>query len=291
MSALSRWRILGLLALTFLSLPNSGLAAQTPLDEKGFTKAVAKAFRVAMPGFKVTIQGALALKIIGPDGGDHRSALDTVYDFCQRRPENCDEAVEHHVAQMSDTYARKPTLDRSLLRAVVRTPAYVDAIRKVFVGKDDEPAIAPFIGDLWVICVLDMPEAISTLGPGDLAKLGLSREEALAIAKTNDAALFEPVERVGHPFPDGHVGLVATNPYEASRLLLPASWASLAAKYGGQLLVAAPGTDVMIYADARQPDALQSMRNHAAMVAARATRPLSPTILRWTPAGWVVASP
>jgi len=284
-----RYRVVGLLALMFLSLPNSGLA-KIPLDDKGFTKAVAKAFRAAMPDFKITIRGPLALKIVGPDGDIHQSALDTVYDFCQRNPENCDAAVESHVAQMSDTYARKHTLDRSLLRAVVRPVGYVDTIRKAFVGKE-EPAVEPFMGGLWIICVLDMPQAISTLGPGDLAKLGLSREEALALAKKNDATLFAPIEQAGHSIPEEHIGLVATNPYESSRLLFPESWAPLAAKNGGQLLVAAPGTDVMIYADARQPNAVQIMRDHVAMVAMRATRQLSPTIFRWTPVGWVVVEP
>jgi len=288
MSALSPYRLLGLLACAFLFLPNIASAAKIPLDEPGFTKALAKAFRKAMPGFKVTIRGPLALTIAGPDGDAHQSALDTVYGFCQRDPENCDAAVESHVARMSDTFARKKTLDRALLRAVVRPVGYVDAIRKAYAGKEDPP-VAPFLGDLWIVCMIDMPQAISTLGPGDLAKLGLSREEALAIATKNVAALFAPVEQVGQAIPEEHIGLVATNSYESSRLLLPESWAALAAKYGGQLLVAAPGTDVMIYADARQPNALQIMRDHTAMVAQRVTRQLSPTIFRWTPVGWVVA--
>jgi hypothetical protein len=288
MSALFRYRLPGLLACAILSLPNIAIAAKIPLDEEGFTTALAEAFRKVMPGFKVTIRGPLALTIVGPDSDSHQSALDTVYGFCQRNPENCDEAVKGHVAEMSDTFARKKTLDRSLLRAVVRPVGYVDAIRKVFAGKE-EPPVAPFMGDLWIICMYDMPQAISTLGPGDLAKLGLSREEALEIAMKNDAALFAPVEQVGHSIPEEHIGLVATNPYESSRLLLPESWSTLAAKYGGQLLVAAPGTGVMIYADGRQPNALQIMRDHAAMVAMRVTRQLSPTIFRWTPVGWVVA--
>lgn len=288
MSALFRYRLFGLLACAFLSLPNSASAAKIPLDEKGFTSALAKAFRKAMPGFHVTIRGPLALTIVGADNDPHQSALGTVYGVCQRNPDGCEAAVASHVAQMSDSFTRTRTLDRSLLRAVVRPVEYVDAIRKAYAGKE-EPPVAPFIGNLWIVCMLDMPQAISTLGPGDLAKLGLSREEALAIATKNDAALFAPVEQVGHPIAGEPVGLVAASPYESSRLLLPESWAALAAKNGGKLLVAAPGTDVMIYADARQPNALKIMREQAAMVAMGATRQLSQTIFRWTPAGWVVA--
>jgi hypothetical protein len=288
MSALSRYRLFVLLACAFLVLPSVASAAKIPLDEKGFTSALARAFRRAMPGFHVTIGGPLALTLVGPDNDPQQSALGTIYSVCQRNPDGCEAAVGSYVAQMSDSFTHKRTLDRSLLRAVVRPVQYVDAIRKAFAGKE-EPPVAPFIGNLWIVCVLDMPQAISTLGPGDLAKLGLSREEALALATKNDAALFAPVEEAGHPIAGQPVGLVTGSPYESSRLLLPETWAALAARNGGKLLVAAPGTDLMIYADARQPNALKIMQEQAAMVAMGAARPLPQTIFRWTPVGWVVA--
>src|SRR5882762_10200252 len=98
MSALFRYRLFGLLACAFLSLPDSASAAKIPLDEKGFTSALAKAFRKAMPGFHVTIRGPLALIIVGPDDDPHQSALDTVYGVCQRNPDGCEAAVDGHVA-------------------------------------------------------------------------------------------------------------------------------------------------------------------------------------------------
>ncbi|HLZ67985.1 MAG TPA: DUF1444 family protein [Aliidongia sp.] len=282
-----RYRLLACAML--LGLPQAAPAATIPQDEPGFTATLARAFQVALPGYHVAIRAPLMLEVQSPDGGSHQAPLTTVYDFCQRNPDGCDAAVKSHVAQMSDTFARKEAPpDRALLRAVLRPASYAEAIRKTYAGKE-EPPIAPFLGDLWIVCALDMPQAISILKPGDLAKLGLSREEALALATKNDAALFAAIDEAGHPVPGEHISLVATNPYESSRLLLPESWASLAAKNGGQLLVAAPGTDVMIYTDGRQPNALQIMREHVAMVAMRATRPLTTMIFRWTPVGWVVA--
>jgi hypothetical protein len=290
MSLFLKYRLAGILACALLALfQKPGLAATTPLDEAGFTKSLAKAFRKALPGgFHVKVKGPLDLEITTPDGTEHQATLQNVYSFCQRIPGRCEEAVETHVAQMSDTYASgigKPEPAR--LRALLRPAAYADAVRKAFAGKE-EPPIEPFLGDLWVICALDEPSTISTLAPGDLKKLGLSREEALALAKKNDAALLAPVEQVTHIAPDHHGGLVTSSPYEASRLLAPESWAKLAAANDGHLLVAAPGTDVVIYGDERQPDALQHMRDHVAIVASRASKPLSSTIFRWTPAGWVV---
>ncbi|HEV2675064.1 MAG TPA: hypothetical protein VGV37_11030, partial [Aliidongia sp.] len=112
--------------------------------------------------------------------------------------------------------------------------------------------------------------------------------EALALATKNDADILVPIEQAAHPFPGGEVSLVATSPYEASRLLAPESWATIAAKNGGQLLVAAPGTDVMIYMDARRPNAVDTMRRAVGVVAMKATRPLSSQIFKWSPAGWAL---
>ncbi len=270
-------------------LPAVSLAAAIPLDEPGFTKTVAKAFRKAIPGTKVKVHGPLELEIRPPDGETHQAALNTIYDFCQRNPAACDAAVERHVAQMSQTFLQVNTApDRKLLRAVLRPSGYVDAIRKIYAGKE-EPPIAPFVGDLWIVCALDMPEAIKYLAPGDLAKLGLSRDEAIAVAKQNDAAMFQPLERAASVLPGDGVGIVSNNAYDSSRLLTFESWAPIAAKNGGQLLVAAPSADAVIFLDARRRKALEIMKRTVAMIAMQQTRPLSPQIFRWSPAGWILA--
>lgn len=276
------------LMLLFSTVPDACLAAEIPLDEPGFTKALAKAFRKAMPGTKVTVLGPLTLEIQPPNGTKSQGSLDTIYGFCVRNPADCDAGVQTHVARMSATFGHENAApDRKLLRALVRPSGYVDAIRKVYAGKG-EPPIAPFVGDLWIVCALDMPEAIKYLAPGDLAKMGLSLDEAIAIAKQNDAAMFAPLERAAGVLPGDGVGIVSNNAYDSSRLLAFDSWAPIAARTGGQLLVAAPAADAVVFFDARRPKALEIMRRAVAMIAMKETRPLSPQIFRWSPAGWVL---
>lgn len=277
-----------LLACVLLWWPEIGFATVIPLDEAGFTAALAKSLQAALPGYKITVRSPLTLNMEASDGKLGQGLLDTIYDFCKRNPRDCDAAVENHVAKISASLTREAIVDPSLLRAIVRPSGYLDTIRKAFAGSG-EPPIAPLIGDLWVIGVVDMPDTFRSLAPADLVRLGLNSKEALALAIRNDAALLTPVEQAGRPVINEHTGLVSTSDYESSRLLLPESWAVLAARYGGQLLVAAPSTTVMIYADARQPEALQTMRKLAGTIAQQANRQLSQTIFRWTPVGWVVA--
>ncbi|GGF02011.1 hypothetical protein GCM10011611_04400 [Aliidongia dinghuensis] len=289
-STLSRTCRAGALCVVLLVLlaAPAALAASIPLDEPGFTKAVAKLFRKAMPGTKIKVEGPLALEVRPPDGGSQRAQLDTIYSFCQRNPADCDAAVEQHVARMSATFLQLNVApDRKLLRAVLRPSVYVEQIRKIYAGKE-EPPIEPFVGDLWIVCAFDMPEAIKYLAPGDLAKMNLSKDEALAIAKKNNVEMFQPIERAARAFPDDGVGIVSNNAYDSSRLLAFDSWAPIAAKTGGQLLASAPAADAVIFFDARRPDALDIMRRYTAMVAAHETRPFPPQIFRWSPAGWIV---
>jgi uncharacterized protein YtpQ (UPF0354 family) len=276
------------LLLSLMILPAASFAASIPLDEPGFTKAVAKAFRKAMPGTKIKVHGPLMLEVRPPDGETHQAALNTIYDFCQRNPDECEAAVERHVRQMSQTFLQvNAAPDRKQLRAVLRPSGYVDAIRKVYAGKG-EPPVARFVGDLWIVCALDMPEAIKYLAPDDLAKLGLTPDEAIAIAKQNDAAMFAPLERAAAVLPGDGVGIVSNNAYDSSRLLTFESWAPIAARSGGQLLVAAPAADAVVFLDARRPKALEIMKRTVAMIAMKETRPLSPQIFRWSPAGWIL---
>ena len=88
------WAIFGALAHSLLAMPQTGFAAAIPPDEPGFTKALAKAFRAALPGYKVKIRAPLALEVVSPDGMTRVAGLSTLYDFCQRNPQSCEPAVK-----------------------------------------------------------------------------------------------------------------------------------------------------------------------------------------------------
>src|SRR6185437_16392112 len=72
-SCLGRPIGLFVLVILFSTCAQTGFAASIPLDEPGFTKALAKAFRKAMPGTKVKVQGPLELAIRPPDGTIQRA--------------------------------------------------------------------------------------------------------------------------------------------------------------------------------------------------------------------------
>ena len=70
-----------------------------------------------------------------------------------------------------------------------------------------------------------------------------------------------------------------------------ADWKPVSDALGGQLLVAIPVPDLLLYADGRSPDVLAQLHKVAKEITSEAPNPVFAGVLRWTPAGWDVVAP
>jgi uncharacterized protein YtpQ (UPF0354 family) len=143
-----------------------------------------------------------------------------------------------------------------------------------------------FAGDLWLVCVADLPSSVRVLNRGDLEKLGLSKDEAIALGRQNVSASLRPLNAVTQPLPPQGFGYIEDNEYESSRILLHGEWAELAATMKGDLIVAVPGDRLTVYGDSGRPQAVPAMAAFARYALDRMQRPISATLFRWTPSGW-----
>jgi hypothetical protein len=76
-----------------------------------------------------------------------------------------------------------------------------------------------------------------------------------------------------------------TNDYfESSRLLEREPWATAAAR--GPVLVTAPANDVVLFVIAPRPETIAKLRAATEGIYAKARRPLSTSVLAWSPDGW-----
>lgn len=76
--------------------------------------------------------------------------------------------------------------------AVVRSERDVQGMRDELPAT---PLVERLIGDLWIVSVVDGEPAARVLGEQDLQKIGLSKPELIALAKTNLAAQLPPISR------------------------------------------------------------------------------------------------
>lgn len=187
-------------------------------------------------------------------------------------------ASAHHAQAMIGS-GDGSTINRAALRAVIRPKDYVGALA----SPGDHLVAAPLVGDLWIICAVDGPGTIAYAGMHDLAKLGLSEQQLLALARRNTAKALGPLSRA-HREHSHDLWLITGDPYESSRLLEPKRWASLARRLGG-LAVAVPAPDIIVYGDDK-PETVLDLEATAQNIAAHVPRPLSTTVYRWSPDGW-----
>jgi len=171
------------------------------------------------------------------------------------------------------------------------TAASVLAVVGTERGLGQKPgAIAvPIGGGLDLVCVIGRGAEARVLTDADLPALGLDRSAVVALAEANAEAGLRPLGETIQPQPPGTIGQISGDLDSASHLLLHDDWARTASAMGGKLLVAAPSSDILLYADGSSPGAADMLSRAAQHVMASAERPLSATVLRWTRTGWDVA--
>src|SRR5580704_5488854 len=118
-------------------------AADVPSDRSTFTDFVARAFAKAMPEAKISVAAPLYIDVDSPTSKVGHLYLQTLFSQCQGTPDRCESFVAGWIDQMSASLAtEQPVLDRTTLRAVLRSASYVDQLRG---SQKLEPVAAPFL--------------------------------------------------------------------------------------------------------------------------------------------------
>jgi hypothetical protein len=268
--------------------PSSCDAVVEHTSVEAFTRSAERILACQLPDAR--IDGGERLRLIVDtrgSGGRYEIALHKPWRQCLAT-KLCDQALRQHLDAFVAT-VRSPVEDSpAALRAVVRSRRFVDATR----ARSPGLLVEPLVADLAVLLVIDTPRTMVYVDERGLGALGLSRAQAFARGRRNVAAALGPVDALIQDLPANGLGVLRTaSGYDPSRLLEPAAWAAVAARFHGALLVSAPASDALLYVDGSQPQAAAALAAVTADIVAKAPQPLSATVLRWTPTGWVPASP
>ncbi len=177
---------------------------------------------------------------------------------------------------------------RPNLLPVVRSRTFFEQLPLVMKSEPGKPApIAwkPLGGFLGVGLAFDGPDTLRYLGPGELARWGLSFEQALGIAMENlRPRSTEPLEQLA----PGTCKAPWEDNYAASRLLLDEVVRRCPVK--GTPVVLVPHRDLLLITGSEDEDGLHQVatRSLRAVMAARA---VDGRAMRLTPQGWVPFMP
>jgi len=155
----------------------------------------------------------------------------------------------------------------------------------------------PFAGDLRTVFVADFGDAIATLRPDDLETMGLDEDAARERALANMRDAFGPIRHELF-LPEGRVwkvntatGGIASDSHDNARLILHELWAPIREQVRGELLVAAPTRDIVLFTGTEEPQGLRGIRYLATEMWHGEPHPVSPQIVRWATDGWEPIEP
>lgn len=276
--------LMGLLAALLIS----PAAAQSMRDE------LVAAVHAAAPDAVVTVLDPLSIKVTRPPDIEIQINLDRIQAFCAANSaEDCAGEKEHFITGMVEALNTKDDLVATQLRVAIRSEDYVREIARLNEGRPesgkpiDPPITAPFAPGVSLIVAADYPTTTKLIGASMIAKLGLNRDQALALATRQVLAGLPKIPTAEEL--DGKLLSMPDLDYGASMLLEPARWQPLAVATGGRLFVAIPADNDVLIGTVKPGEDLRKLEKLVAESYAAASRGISPLVYRWSPSGWEVA--
>lgn len=274
---------LGSVAILLCATPIA--AAVSP--EAAFTQDMLNRVHRLAPNTRLEIAGPLSVRVIsGPQAGGQIN-FDRVLSFCEHNDAaSCEAQKDTFAKRMASSLAATDyAVTRERLRVVVRNDGYVaEANSEIGAGKSGPLVVAPLTGALDLVLAADFPETTRLVNEGDLERLGLTREQAIALGTKQVLAAMPPL-------PDSKTlasttVLIAGQDYGASYLLASEEWRSRARTLTGVMWIAVPADERVVVGVARSEEELSNLKSIVAQDYAAAPRGISPLIFRWTDGGW-----
>lgn len=281
--------IVRLLTATCLVACSATLHAEAlPKDVTGFTEYVAAQLRKEIGEDAVVVKGPLTLEL-----GQLQANLDRVFKFCASNASACPAELDRYVKGAAEVYREHNSPpSKEAVRVVIRSSEYLHTAQSSTSAPGSIQTLSkPFVEGLVALPVLDSPRTVKMLGEKDATKLGLTADEAFELGLANLRKELKPLMDVAKVAGKQQIGQLVGDTYDPSRLLLVDTWAPLAAKQGGVLIVAIPATDAVFCIGEDTPVAIDALRTLARNVMTRAPNQLSGTLLRWHESGWEVVPP
>ena len=159
------------------------------------------------------------------------------------------------------------------------------SIPGVKVPPDQLPLMDYFVGDLHLRYSFDDPKFVSSVSASDLKRLGLKREQLLALSVENFRRLY-PNRKIEYPVPN--IALVTdAGDLEPCLMLDAPFWEKEAERRRSAIVAAAPARDVLMFSDRSARGNVETLKKLAVDVHATADKEaLSKTVFLWNRGRW-----
>jgi uncharacterized protein YtpQ (UPF0354 family) len=138
----------------------------------------------------------------------------------------------------------------------IKQAEFNNALKAAGAPPDQWPVTEPLVGNLIVTYAFDLPAGFVMVRPQDLAELGLPPEQLRKLSLDNLKR--EMPEIAVEVTGDVHRVITGKN-FEACTLLAPNLWTKIAAQINGEVIVAVPSRDVVLFCSSLSPQGLTDM--------------------------------
>jgi len=174
--------------------------------------------------------------------------------------------------------------DRSALVPRIKNLQFTAALKGMNIPQDDLPYTEPLVADLLVAYAFDLPGMFQMASRSAIAQLGIRPEETRGIAIDN---LKRQLPEIGHA-EHGPVNQIVTGEnLEACTLLATTYWDAMAEETEGEIVLAVPSRDVVLFCSSKSNEGIKALREVSAEVLqAETTHGLSDRLLVWRGSRW-----
>jgi uncharacterized protein YtpQ (UPF0354 family) len=233
-------------------------AAAEVLSPEQFTEEFRVALVGALPGHAVEVVEPLRLSVKKTNGEQATAFLDNAYNEYSRTPATKTDVIAKYLASFVETAQGPRPLTPELIVPVVKDRGWLKHIGGS--KANSKQVIEDLNADLVVVYAEDGPQNIRYFSADDLEKAGVQRPALRALAITNLRRILPPPEAVKGP----QISMMtAGQDYVSSLLLLDEIWNADNLAVDGEIVIAIPTRDVLLFTGSKNKDGVKKLRELA----------------------------
>jgi len=234
-------------------------AADAP-SERAFTDEYVAALRAAQPTFKAEIVKPLEVRVTMTDGATSTVYLDNALQAVQRDPSSKAAVIARYVGLVADMKGVDTAIEVKNIVPVIKDRGWVTETKAAHLARTQgvpfNYVYDDFNDDLVVVYAEDKPTNTHYFDAAALEKAGVERKELRKLALANLLRILPKFQREEI---DGVSMLSAGGDYDASLLLIDEIWSGTMLKMEGEIVVAVPARNVLLFVPANDKARIQEL--------------------------------
>jgi len=250
---MTRWRVLLFCVMCVVRAVAAELTSQQLTDE--YVAAV----RAAYPKATVTVLAPLRVQVKRETGAEGTAFLDNLYAEISRDPSRKQDLLQRHVASLGETIREPGTdsIDRERIVPLVKDRSWLSDMSRAGGGGERLELIFETLNeDLLVVYGEDSPTSIRYFTKSVFEKSGIDRKELRALALRNLRRMLDGVDMLTI---EGVNSLTAGGDFDASLLLIDEVWDKEKLQVKGEIVIALPARNMLLFADTNDIAAVASL--------------------------------